>query len=124
MTASYAIDRDDRIVWTDDGFAALAESHGQPGLPHDAVGRPLTDYVAGSKAKALQHALIAKARGKGREPLELRYRCDSPAMRRYAVLRLEARPDDALVFTTWFESTEQRAYRPCSTLPSRAQGRR
>ena len=110
-TASYAIDRDDRIVWTDDGFADLARGHGQPELAEQAVGRPLADFVSGERPRALQKALIARARrAPGTEPLELRYRCDSPEMRRHAVLQLRPQPDGTLVFTTWFDATEPRPY--------------
>jgi hypothetical protein len=111
--ACYAIDADDRIVWTDAGFADLAQSHGQPGLATGALGRPLIEFVAGERPRALQQALIARARrAAGTEPLELRYRCDSPEMRRFAVLQMARQPDDRVLFTTWFEATEPRHYQP------------
>ena len=111
--ACYAIDADDRIVWTDAGFADLAASHGQPGLATHALGRPLIDFVAGERPRALQQALIARARrAADAEPLELRYRCDSPEMRRFAVLQMTRQPDDRILFTTWFEATEPRPHQP------------
>jgi hypothetical protein len=111
--ASYGIDAGDRIAWTDEGFTALASEHGLAGLAGDALGRPLIDFVSGERPRALQRALIARARATpAKTPLELRYRCDSPEMRRYAVLQLAGRPDGGVVFTTWFEATEDRPYRP------------
>jgi hypothetical protein len=112
LIAAYAIDRDDRIVWTDEGFAELAREHGRPDLAEAAVGRPLIDFVTGERPRELQRALIARARAGTPGPIELRYRCDSPAMRRFAVLQIEARPDGSVVFTTWFEALEERDYQP------------
>src|SRR4051812_45946529 len=107
LTASYAIDAGDRIVWTDPGFAAMAREHEQAQLADSALGRPLIGFVAGERPRALQRALIARARAlPSAEPLELRYRCDSPAMRRFAVLQMASRPHGGVVFTTWFEATE------------------
>jgi len=109
-TAVYAIDPDGRIAWTDDGFADLAHAYGSPHLADgSAVGRPLTDFVAGERPRALQRELIARAQSTG-APLDLRYRCDAPEMRRHAILRLEPRPDGGVVFTTWFEAIEERPY--------------
>ena len=111
-TAAYAIDADDRIVWTDLGFSRLAVEHGQRQLADGAlIGRPLSDFVAGERPRALQEALIERARAMNR-PLELRYRCDAPEIRRHAILRLEAQEDGGVVFTTWFESIEGRPYQP------------
>lgn len=109
-TAAYAIDPDDRIVWADDGFRELAREHGRPELAAAAVGRPLIDFVAGDRPRALQQQLIARARAYEPEPLELRYRCDSPEMRRFAVLEISADDTGRVVFTTWFESLEERPY--------------
>jgi len=109
-TASYAIDADDLVVWTDDGFADLAREHRRPDLADAAIGRPLVEFVAGDRARALQQALIERVRAKPSEPLELRYRCDAPDMRRFAVLRLTVRPNHSIVFTTWFELVEDRPY--------------
>jgi hypothetical protein len=110
--ASYAIDAADRIVWTDEGFAGLAREHGQPALAEKAVGRPLLDFVAGEKPRALQKALIVRARACAPDAIELRYRCDGPEMRRFAVLELKAERSGRLVFTTWFEAVEERPYQP------------
>ena len=111
-TAAYAIDADGRIAWVDDAFAALAAAYGQHHLADGgALGRPLTDFVAGDRPRALQRALIDRARALG-DPLEVRYRCDAPEVRRHAVLRLDPQPAGGVVFTTWFESTEERPYQP------------
>jgi hypothetical protein len=113
LIASYAIDAGDRIVWTDEGFTTLAAQHGLADLPRDAIGRPLIEFVAGERPRSLQRALIARARATpSKAPLELRYRCDSPQMRRFAVLQMAGRPDGGVVFTTWFEATEDRPYQP------------
>jgi hypothetical protein len=110
-TATYAIDRSGIITSVDDGFRDLARAHGQPDLADNAVGRPLTAFVAGTRPRALQEALIARAHASGR-PLELRYRCDAPEMRRFAVLEITPEPDGGTTFTTWFESVEERERQP------------
>jgi hypothetical protein len=110
-TATYSIDADGTIMSVDDGFRELARAHGQPELADDAVGRPLTSFVAGARPRALQSELIVRAHRSGR-PLELRYRCDGPEMRRFAVLEIRPEPDGGTTFTTWFESVEQRESQP------------
>lgn len=112
VTAAYAVDADGRIVWTDEGFAALARDHGHPELAGTGlVGRPLTEYVSGERPRALQQAILARAHALG-EPIELRYRCDAPEMRRHATLRIDPRADGGVVFTTWFDEVEARPYQP------------
>ena len=110
-TATYAIDAGGTILWTDQGFAELARSHGRPELADTAAGRPLSSFVAGERPRVLQDSLIARARTSG-EPLELRYRCDGPDTRRHAMLRMDAQPDGGVLFTTWFESVEDRPHQP------------
>ena len=105
--ASYAIDTRGTVLWTDSGFAELARLNDVPDLPEQAVGRRLDHFVAGARPKALQAKLIERARASA-EPVDLRYRCDSPSQRRHAVLRMAVGPDGALVFTTWFEAIEDR----------------
>lgn len=118
-TATYTIDADGTIVSIDDAFRALAREHGQPHLAEDVVGRPLTAFVAGARPRALQTALIERAHRSGRT-LELRYRCDAPEMRRFAVLEITPAPDGSTVFKTWFESVEER---PAQRLLDYAQPR-
>ena len=110
-TASYAIDAAGAIVWIDVGFAELARSHGEPGLPSAAPGRPLADFVAGERPKQLQASLVERARRAG-APVELEYRCDGPETRRFAVLRIEPQDDGGVVFTTWFDAIEERPHLP------------
>jgi hypothetical protein len=110
-TASYAIDPRGVILWTDEGFARLAAEYGVPDLAHTAAGRPLGEFVAGERPRALQDALLERAR-RADQRLELRYRCDAPEMRRFAVLEIAPEPDGGAVFTTWFESTEERPHLP------------
>ena len=109
--ATYAIDAAGTISSVDDGFRDLARAHGQPGLADGAIGRPLSAFVAGARPRALQEALIARAHAAGR-PLELRYRCDGPEMRRFAVLEIRPEPDGGTTFTTWFDSVEERCRQP------------
>lgn len=109
--ASYAIDSAGTILWADDGFAELARSHGQTDLADTAVGRPLTSFIAGDRPRQLQGRLVERAR-RSDGPLELRYRCDAPALRRHAVLRVEAQPEGGVVFTTWFDGVETCPHQP------------
>jgi hypothetical protein len=107
--AEYTIDSNGTIVAVDDGFRVLARHHGQPQLPDVAVGRRLLDFVAGTRPRALQSALIARVH-RERRPLEVRYRCDSPDERRFGVLVIDPaeEPPGGTVFRTWFERIEPR----------------
>lgn len=110
-TAAYAIDAGGRIAWVDDGFTALAAEHGEPELAERALGRPLVDHVAGERPRALYRSMLERVRREG-QPIEVRYRCDSPDERRFGVLRLVPQADGGIVFETWFESIEPRAHQP------------
>lgn len=110
-TASYAIDAERTIRWTDNGFGALARDHGCPELADGIAGQPLGGFVAGDRPRDLLASIIERA-STARAPLELRYRCDGPEARRFAVLRVAAQPDGGTVFTTWFEAVEQRPHQP------------
>jgi hypothetical protein len=114
-TASYAIDAGGTILWTDEGFAALAHSHGLPDLADGCVGRPLADFVAGERPKRLVRSIAQRAHATA-DALELAYRCDGPETRRFAVLRVAAVTDGGAVFTTWFESVEPRPHQPLLDL--------
>jgi hypothetical protein len=118
-TATYTTDADGTIVSVDDGFRALAREHGHDHLCDVVVGRALTDFVAGARPRALQTALVERAHRSGRA-LELRYRCDAPEMRRFAVLEITPQADGTTVFTTWFDSVEER---PAQRLLDYAQPR-
>jgi hypothetical protein len=108
---AWAVAPDDTIAWVDAGFHALAGYHGVPDLGEHAVGRPLIEFVAGPRPRELQLELLARAR-RTDEPLFLRYRCDSPAERRFGVLELSGQPGGGVVLRSTFTEREQRSPEP------------
>jgi hypothetical protein len=105
--AAWAIAPDDTIAWVDSGFDELAAGYGLPGLPDEAVGRPLLDFVTGERPRELQRHLIARAR-RSPEPIRSQYRCDAPEMRRFGLLELDAQPGGGVIFTSVFTELEAR----------------
>src|ERR1700750_2238534 len=109
--AAWGIAPDATTAWVDAGFHQLAGYHGVPDLGELAVGRPLIEFVAGAKPRELQLELLARAR-RSDEPLLLRYRCDSPAERRFGVLEFEGQPGGGVVVRSAFTEREPRSPEP------------
>jgi hypothetical protein len=109
--ASWAVARDDTIAWVDRGFDQLAGIHGLPDLPDRVVGRPLIEFVAGSRPRALQQRLLARARASS-DPLVLHYRCDAPHERRIGLLELTGQPGGGVIFATTFVECTGRSRQP------------
>ena len=105
--ASWAVAPDDTIAWVDHGFDELAIEHGVPELTEGAIGRPLLDFVAGEEPRELQDHLLRRAR-RSEDPIQFRYRCDAPGVRRLGRMELAPQPGGGVIFTSVFDETDQR----------------
>lgn len=85
----YRTDEQDRIAWVDEGFVAFGVQNNLP-RPSEVVGVELWKFIEGERLRHLYRELIGAARRQ--EPLELTFRCDSPAERRRMQMRLDS-PD-------------------------------
>jgi hypothetical protein len=117
---SYGIDSGDTIRSVGGYFDHFAELNGAPGLAGRVLGTPIWDWVSGSGAVALQHALLGRAR-RADAPLELRFRCDSPAERRLLRMTIVSGADGGLEFRCTAEALESRAI-PALLDPHAARG--
>jgi hypothetical protein len=104
---SYAIDEHDDLIRVDEGYYRFAEENGWPGAD-SSLGRSLWDYVAGREVVKLQRLLVRRVRDEVGD-VELPFRCDAPAVRREAVIRIVARPGGRVVlFSARLRSEEER----------------
>lgn len=105
----YRLDRDDRIAWMDDAWVAFAERNRAPELANPMIrGQPLWDFVAGIETRHLYELLFASVRRSGRV-VELPFRCDSPDLRRFMKLAVEALPGGELELRATLLREEQRS---------------
>lgn len=88
----YRLTPDDVIAEIGGDWARFAWENDAPELLDQPVGEALMDFVTGTSARALVRTLLARARSEGRV-LDVPYRCDGPATRRFMRCRLEPGPD-------------------------------
>jgi hypothetical protein len=106
---SYAIDEHDHLIRVDEGYYRFAEENGWSGAG-SSLGRSLWDYVGGSEMKKLQRLLVRRIRDEVGD-IELPFRCDAPAVRREADIRIVARPGGRVVlFSARLRSEEGREF--------------
>lgn len=87
---SYVLDARDHIVEIKGPWDEFAASNDCPGLTRSVVlGRSLFDFVSADDAREVVSLLLARVRTAG--PLDVGFRCDAPALRRF--MRLELRPE-------------------------------
>ena len=83
------IDATDNICYVNTAWCRFAEENGCPDLPQQVIGTPLWNWIAGKETKHILRQLLAKVRST-QSSIELPFRCDSPAIRRF--LRLQIQP--------------------------------
>lgn len=104
----YAIDDQDRIAHAGGRWDAFArENDSVHLLTERVVGTKLWDHVTGSEVRHLYRAMFAGLRN-GAGPIDVPFRCDSPALRRYMCLRMRADRSGAITFTSTLLRTEPR----------------
>ena len=103
----YRLDAQDRVTDVNDAWRAFAVQNGAPELAHAVLGRPLWDFLAGSDAKNIYRALIARVRG-GRS-VSVPYRCDAPDRVREFELVLTPREAGSIECATWVRGERTRS---------------
>ncbi len=101
----YWIDEKDVICQVSgpwDDFAL--ENNGSEACANFVVGKPIWNFIVGDTARMWMNAIIGLSRIK-RESVERQYRCDSPSLKRYMMMRLQSedsnivRVEHELLFT-------------------------
>ena len=100
-TISYRIDRGDIIVWVNDTWNRFAHDNGWDEAG-SVLGRPIWESVGGRETQLIWRELLERAR-RG-VAIQVPFRCDAPAVRRY--LRLAITP--AAAGEVSFSSTTDR----------------
>lgn len=80
---SYRIDRADTLISVDASWSTFAENNGWDDA-ESVVGRSLWDFVAGPETQLIWRELITRARGG--VTINVPFRCDATAIRRYLSL--------------------------------------
>lgn len=96
---SYTIDGDDNIIHTGGGWDCFAEQNDAPQLVFENIcGAPLWDHLEGAAIIQVFQTLIKRVReGK---PMEFKFRCDSPQLRRTLSLQMFPHADGSVTFQT------------------------
>jgi hypothetical protein len=116
---TYRIDAQDRIVAIDGPWDSMAAANSAPELRSATViCQPLWRYVAGDDFRHVLEMLFHRVRGTG-EGVEVPFRCDSPAERRFMELSVRPLPEGALEISTALVRAEPRAYMPLLERSSR-----
>jgi hypothetical protein len=116
----YELDGDNNIVAVNPVWHDFAVANNAAELCLDQViGKPLMQFVSGNITKQFWQTLLDKAR-RANTPLQLDYRCDSPALRRFMRIKLYRGDNETL----YVDSAMLRAEpRPVSIHFKRAQQR-
>jgi hypothetical protein len=94
----YRLDRDDHIVYAEEGFRMFAARNHTPELTTDAVlGKSIWGYIYGRETRYLHRVLLEKVRDR-QQTFTLPFRCDSPDRRRFLTMTISAGPDDTVEY--------------------------
>jgi len=111
MTESYnyRIDRDDILVCVSDNWNCFAdENAGEASITETSVvGRALDEFIEDDDTRSLYALVLDSLRGRNR-PVAFRFRCDSPAERRFCELRIMPGADGSIDFESRILRTESR----------------
>ncbi|MBK1633104.1 hypothetical protein CKO31_20585 [Thiohalocapsa halophila] len=88
----HRIDADDRICFVNDSWLAFATENDWPDGAPAVLGSPLMSYIADAKTRHIYRLLIDRVRATG-HPLQFRYRCDSPDLRRFMEMRMSSKAE-------------------------------
>jgi hypothetical protein len=87
-TNTYWLDEHRRIVAVAGSWEAFAHENGGLGLgPAELVGRPIWGFITDATTRMWFEVLLNTAELRA-SPIERPYRCDSPELRRYMVMRV------------------------------------
>ena len=106
---SYSLAADDRIAAVNAEWLAFAQENGASELTQDAVlGKPLWSFVSGRETQELYAAIFRRVRCEGLVAT-IPFRCDSPTLRRYMLMRV-SKSDDLLVLECTLTRVETTNY--------------
>lgn len=90
QTNAYRLDSRDRIIEVSGGWDRFACDNGAEELANESViGMPLRSFISGDVTRMFIDTMHARARMSGR-PMTVPYRCDSPGVKRFMEMSLEA----------------------------------
>ena len=103
----YAVDRDDVLRSVSPEWLEFAQENDAPELKADVVlGRPLWEFISGGETRHLYGHLFEKARWGA--PVSVRFRCDSPSVRRFMRLTIHPVHRDGLEIVSEVLREEER----------------
>jgi len=103
----YRVDSDGRLTFVNDGWDAFAVENYTPELRGAAaLGRPMTDFIAGPETRYVYDRLLARARAGVQ--MTLPFRCDSPSERRYMSMAVAAMSSDEVEFRSHLVEAQPR----------------
>lgn len=104
----YTLDASDLISTVSAEWVSFARENEAPGLtPDQVVGHPLREFISDEETRLLYQVLMNKVR-KTREPLSVKFRCDSPTLRRFMELLIEPMEKEGLRLTGHLLASEPR----------------
>ena len=120
---TYRLDRNNDIISVGDDWDAFALENGGPNACASQVqGRPVWDFIAGDPMRMWLDTVLQLVRVRN-APIERRYRCDSPELRRFMLMRLSPEDDGVVRIDNELLTTERRAVpihiRPASSRSGR-----
>jgi hypothetical protein len=110
VACSYEVDDDLKIVAVDEAWSEFARANdGIELLPPRPLGRPLLSYISDLTTSHVYRQLFDRVR-QTRRPLAIRFRCDSPWLRRFLELHLEPRTGSGFRLSSVLLRSEPRPY--------------
>ena len=108
MIVSYRIGGDNRFTWVSDEWEEFARENGAEHLGSEQVlGRSLFAFISGAETEYIYYLLLDELRTVGRT-VNVPFRCDSPALRRFMRLEMSPLPDQAVEFVSSLVREEPR----------------
>lgn len=117
----YVLDTDNLIAQVGGDWDGFARRNDAPELcGASVVGRPVLDFISGKVTRTYLLKLLDRVSAEG-VPIELDYRCDSPATRRFMRMRISCREGGGVLFQNRMLREESRAvavhfYRPAERI--------
>lgn len=105
----YRIDRDDIVVFVSDNWTRFAVDNaaGAQASATSVVGRALHEFIDGEETCSL-YALVLDSIRCSNRPVTFRFRCDSPAERRFCEMKITPGTDGSVDFESRILQTESR----------------
>ncbi|CAG1066523.1 hypothetical protein BAC1_02141 [uncultured bacterium] len=84
----HTVDADENIVNVNGEWVEFARENGAPELASElVVGRAIWEFITGRETRHISRLLLEKARRGGRS-ISIRYRCDSPELKRFMEMEI------------------------------------